>query len=860
MRSLYNRFQLLCILLLCPLFSGLIIADTPITTPEAHFGFKPGSDQKLTLWKDVVAYFDTLQKESDRIKVMNMGPTTMGNPFLVVLISSSENLAELEWFQKINKAITDPRGIEKSVIEQYICEGKAVICQSYGLHSSEVGGPQSVPGLTYDLLSRQDAETKRILDNVLFFMIPDFNPDGGIMIHEWYHSTLGSDSEGSNMPWLYHKYIGHDTNRDGDFLNMVESQYVAKILYRDWPAQAYVDHHQMGSYGARFFVPPYCEPLRPYADPLIWREISWYGSHIAYKLEENNIKGVINSAMFPGWGHFGWHWITPFHNIAGMLTESASSKLATPLYIHPEQLSGGSRGFPEYKAQSTFPSPWEGGWWRLGDIVKQKQIASWALLDLAARNRETVLRNAYQKAIRQTERGAKGDFTGLVIPACQHDPLTMKRMINTLHKSGIDIKMAKTDFSVNNKVYTAGSFFISLAQPKMGLIRNLLMETHYADNDWTHDKNGSILEPYDLSTHTMNEFMGVLVDPVKNFDSTGFITVVNDLELKGHFTPSANGYLLDGKLNDSFVAVNLLINKGIKISRVTQAMKGMNPGDFIVESSDNQALSEIAAQTGVDFNPLADLPQEGIHSVKRNRVGMYQRYWGGNMDEGWTRFLLEKFSFPYRTLRDEPFTKGNLNKDLDVIIFPSDSADMITGQLSERSRRYLSGELPAKYKSGINKEGIKNLIEFVKNGGTLVTFADSYKFVVDEFKLQIRNVLEGLGSDQFFCSGSTLKADIDISDPLAWGMPKKGLVLFTDSPAFMVSPGNRNEDYQTIVRYKDENILKSGWLVGEKNIAQKSALIKVKFGKGKIILIGFRTQHRAQTAGTFKFLFNAIIE
>jgi len=857
MRLRFNMYLFALFFLCTSVFST---AQTKITTPESHFGFKPGADKKLIRWDRLVKYFYKLEHESDRLKVLNMGPSTMGNPFLVLLFSSSRNLNNLDRLQDVNHLLSNPGKLDTAALEKLVQEGKAVICQSYGLHSSEVGGVQSTPGLAYNLVSSNDKDIQRILDNVLFFMIPNFNPDGDIMINDWYRETVGTKYEGTGMPWLYHKYIGHDTNRDGDFLNMIESQYAAKIMYVDWPAQAYIDHHQMGSYGARFFVPPYCEPIRPYADPLIWREISWYGSHIAYKLEEKNIKGVLNSAMFPGWGHFGWHWVTPFHNIAGMLTESASAKLATPLYIHPEQLKGGSRQFPEYKAQSTFPSPWKGGWWRLADIVKQKQIASLALLDLAARNKETVLRNAYQKAKRQTARGRCGEINGVVIPAVQHDALTMKKMINTLLKSGIQIERADRAFNVDNRLYKDGSFFISLAQPKMGLIRNLLIETHYADNDWTHDKNGSILRPYDLSTHTMNEFMGVKVIPVKIEDRLVFKKINGPLVLKGRLESETGDYLLDGQLNDSFKAVNLLLNKGIKVKRITTSAAGFKCGDFIISGGQKKILSEIAVNSGVNFQSFSTGIKPGMRTVKRNRVGMYRRYWGGNMDEGWTRFLLEQFNFPYKTIRDDVFKKGNMNKSYDVIILPSDSPGMITGKISERLKKYMGKDIPKKYQSGIGEDGIRNLKKFVEQGGTLVTFGRSYKFAVEEFDLQIKNVTDKLSSDEFFCGGSTLKADFDTNNPLAWGMPAHGLVLFVSSPAFEVTPGRHNEDYKTIVRYKSENILKSGWLVGEKIIAAKSAMMQVNFGKGKIILIGFRTQHRAQTHGTFKFLFNTIIE
>ncbi|MDH5744138.1 MAG: M14 family zinc carboxypeptidase, partial [Candidatus Aminicenantes bacterium] len=363
------------VLVILVLITQIGQAQRKVTSPEEFFGFQLGSDRRIARWDKIVDYFKLLQEESSKIKVIDMGPSTMGNPFLVIIISSLENLANLDHLQEVNAKISDPRGIAEAEIKELVKEGKAVICQSMSLHATEIGGTQMAPELTYDLLSREDEETQRILDNVLFFLIPSFNPDGQIMVTDWYNKTLGTEYEGASLPWLYHKYVGHDNNRDGDFLNMIESVYAAKIMYRDWIPQAYIDHHHMGSYGARFYIPPYCEPIRPYADPLIWREHSWYGAHIAYKLEENGKAGILNAAQYPGWGHFGWHWITPFHNIAGMLTESASAQLATPIYIHPEQLRGDSRQFPEYEAQTTFPNPWPGGWWRLRDIVEQKKIS-----------------------------------------------------------------------------------------------------------------------------------------------------------------------------------------------------------------------------------------------------------------------------------------------------------------------------------------------------------------------------------------------------------------------------------------------------------------------------------------------------
>ena len=833
-------------------------AQKKVTSPEEFFGFQLGSDRKIARWDKIVDYYRLLEKESNKLKVINMGPSTMGNPFLLVIISSPENLANLDRLQEVNAKLSDPRGIPESEIKKLVKEGKAVMCQSMSLHATEIGGTQTAPELTYDLLIRSDEETQQILDNVVFFLIPSFNPDGQIMVTDWYNKTLGTEYEGAGLPWLYHLYAGHDNNRDGDFINLTESVYAAKIMFRDWIPQAYIDHHQMGSSGARFYIPPYCEPIRPYADPLIWREHSWYGAHIAYKLEEAGKSGILNAAQFPGWGHFGWHWITPFHNIAGMLTESASARLASPLHIHPEQLRGGARQFPAYEAQTTFPNPWPGGWWRLRDIVEQKKISAWALLDLAARNKETVLWNAYLKAKRQTERGAQGNPKAYVVPINQHDRLTAVKMINTLLLSGVEIKQARKTFTVNNAIYPQGSFLISLAQPKMGLIRNLVGQTFYPDNDWTRGDDGSPLRPYDLATHTMNEFMGVRVDPINEIVEGDFQILAGQVPVAGEVESGGDGYVLDGRLNDSFRAVNLLLDKGISVWRVDRAALGLRPGDFIVSGGKETVLKGIAEQTGVDFKALKSKVKEGTHQVQKPRLAMFQRYYGGNMDEGWTRLVLEKFSFPYTSLLSDEIKKGDLIKKYDVIILPDDSSGMIMGEIPARFRRFISA-VPPEYRSGIGREGVEALKTFVNQGGTLVTLGEASEFAIERFGLGVRNTVENLDSKEFFCPGSTVKVNIDNTHPLAYGMPSEGLVLYRSSPVFAVTSSQESERYETVVRYQERNLLQSGWLIGEEHLSNMPAMVNVRHGEGQVVLVGFRTQHRCQTHGTFKLLFNALI-
>jgi hypothetical protein len=846
-----------------------------ITTPEKFFGFQLGADKKMARWDKIVEYYGVLEKQSGgRMKVINMGPTSEGNPFLMVIITSPANLAKLDRLREVNLRLSDPRGLSEAQAHALVDEGKAVIVQSMSMHATEIGGTQMAPELAFDLLARKDEEARRILDNVIFIEVPCFNPDGEIMVTDWYNKQLGTPYEGTNPPWLYQKYAGHDNNRDAFQTNIPDSQYMAKILFTDWRPEAYVDHHGMGPNGARIFLPPYAEPMRPFADPLLWRELSWYGAHMAYKEEEANLSGAINDAIYSGWGHFGFHWITPFHNIAGMLTESAAARLATPQFLHPDELRGNTRNLPVYQAETIFPNPWPGGWWHLRDIVDRQKVSAWATLDLAARNRETVLWNAYLKGKRQTERGAAGKPAAYLISTLQHDPLTSIKMVNKLLAQGIEIQRASKPFTIaSGMTYPAGSFVISLAQPKMGLIRYLLGRTFYPDDEWTRNRDGTPMRPYDMATDTMFEYMGVRVDPVDELGEVGVEKVTAPIESAGKIARSVNGYFMDGRLNDSFRAMNLLLDKGVAVRRVDKAAAGLRPGDFLVASGSEAVLEAIAKQTGVDFKPLPGVVSTGAHEMKRQRVAMYQRFGGGNIDEGWTRLVLEQFNFAYKSIFDPEIKAGSLIDKYDVLVIPNDSTATITGEAAAPGRGGRGGEggeggegrgggrggnTPPEYRTGLGTEGVNAIREFVQKGGTLVTLNGATAFPVDRLGIGVRNVLTGKSSKEFWCPGSTLKVTFDNTNPLAYGMPSHGLALYLDSPAFEITAPSA-ENYQTVVRYEDRGLLESGWLVGEENLAHKAAVVSARLGQGTVVLIGFPAQHRAQTHGTYKLLFNALV-
>lgn len=844
-------------------------AQPAIPSPEQFFGHRMGADRQLAGWDRLLEYYRTLDKVSDRLTLVELGPSSEGRPYVALFISSPENLARLEELRAINAKLADPRGLDAAEVERLVREGKAVVIQTFGLHSTEVAATQTAAELTYDSITRDDPEAVRIRDEVISIVMPSINPDGTQMVADWYMKHVGTEYEAGGLPWLYQKYAGHDNNRDGFALNLVESQHLARLLYREWIPQAYVDHHQMGSSNARLYIPPYAEPIRPDGDPLVWREMSWWGAHMGTQLEAAGKTGVVGAAIYSGWGHMGFHWITPFHNIAGMLTESASARMATPMFLHADQLRGGPRALPEYAPQTTMPSLWPGGWWRVRDIVEQQKIAAWATVDLAARNRETVLRNMYLKASRQVARGAEGPVTAYVLPAGQHDPLTVVKLVNMLLASGVDVQRAEAQFVVDGRVYEPGSFVVTMAQPKQGLVRWMLGRTRYPDNTFTRDRDGNPIRPYDMATDTFGEFMGVRSDPVGAPIPVALTQVTAPIAAAGDVAASApHGYVLDGRLNDSHRAVHLLLAAGVGVRRLQDPPAGssLRAGDFLVASGSD--VAGVAARTGVSFAALPAPVTAGAYALRAPRIALFQRYRGGNMDEGWTRLLFERFDIPYTTVHDDVLKAGGLSKAFDVIVLPADSVGAMTGEVTggggaaaASRRRESEARTPPEYRSGFGTEGVEALQAFVEEGGTLVAFAQAADLPIQKFGLPVRNVLSGLDSTTFWSPGSTLHTRYETTHPLVYGMPAEGLaLLMSGGQVYEVTSTERSQDVEILATYAEHDLLRSGWLIGEDVIARKAAAVSVRLGEGQVVLLGMRAQNRAQTHGTFKLVFNALLD
>lgn len=838
-----------------------------IPIPEEFFGHQLGADKKLAHWDRIVEYFWELDK-SPMVKVTELGKSTEGHPFLLAIISSKENLERLEEIREESWKLAHPRGVPREEIDRIIKEGKTVVSMSMSIHATEVGGTQMVSELAYELITLP--ENQEIRETTVTLLFPCFNPDGQIMVTEFYNKYLGTEYEGTSPPWLYHKYTGHDNNRDAIHNNMVESQMVSKVLYIEWSPQAYIDYHHMGSYGARFYIAPFANPIDENVDPLIWTEQELYGGLTHVLLEDQDKHGIESTATYPGEFMPTFNYVPCWHNICGMLTESASARLATPIYIHHHQLKGSRRGRPEYRAQMGFPHPWEGGWWKLRDIVEQQKISAYGTLQAASKFRALILGNMYKKASHALKKGLDEAPYAFVLKPDQHDALIPYKLMKIMKDMGVEISRSQREFMADGVAYPRGTYVVFASQHCRPYIISLLKRTYYHLGAFSKYPDGTPVVPYDLSTYTIAEFMGVRIHEVEKPFNGSFETLTSiryprgNVELEAH-----NGWLLNCKENESFIAVNRLLRKNIEVHRTSEPVETENgtfgPGSFYIpyklEVVDE--LDKLSKRCHVRF----DAAPEGVKSkaVKMPRVGMYQRYYGGNADEGWTRFLLEQYRFRCKTLFDKDILRGKLSNKYDVIILPSDAKEYILGKDIDKyldkkwKGAFTMPKYPEEYLSGIGEKGVTKIKEFVEEGGTLIALGESSNFAIEELGLPIINVLKDVKNTDFVCPGSTLHVNVNKEHPLASGVQEDLLIIFRHHPAFAVKPNVNNDDYQVILSYPDKHIMESGWLTGEKYLSRKAAMIEAKLGKGRVVLYGFSPQMRAQSDATFKLFFNTLI-
>jgi hypothetical protein len=832
--------------------SGLIHSQTKIPTPSEFLKFEVGADRQLADYRQIVSYFRALDQGSDRIELERIGETTLGNDLMLAVISSESNIKERKKYQEIAEKLADPRGLSQAQIDHLARSGKLILLVTCNIHASEIGASQMAMEWAHALAATNDPKVKRWLDDVILLLIPSLNPDGQIMETEWYRKNLGTKHEGMQMPWLYHHYVGHDNNRDWYMLTQKETIAMNRAVYFEWFPQVWLDEHQMGSTGPRIFTPPFSSPVDSDIHPLIWRAIDHIGTTMSWRLEERGKSGVIYGYSFDaywpgGTKNTGW-----WKNIAGLLTEVASARLASPIEIAAGELSGGNKGLVDYRRQINFPNPWPGGVWRLRDIMDYERIVSDALLEACSTFREEFLRMSATVAMAAISAGKPGEY--FQISLAQDDANRAARLAHLMRQHNVEVRYSASD----------RAFYIPTAQPYGKFVSEMLGTQRYAKVRLSAEARP--LPPYDTTSWSLPLLMGVKVErTMLPSDREKTLRLATDADwpagaLQGS---GASSYLLASSSNNASSLVNeLLKRKGnVTVSREPFESGGTSypAGTFIIEPQSE--LPSLAEKYHLVIPGVLEKPKTSSFKLKEVRVGLYKP-WIASMDEGWTRWILEQYQFNAKNVGNKEIQGGNLNASFEAIILPDVEKDVIVEgrpRTQEGDMKYFT-EFPADYAGGIAKEGVKHLKEFVEKGGMIITLASSGDLLMDEFNIPVQNALSRTRPEEFSCPGASLRVFIDQNHPVNHGMPKEASAFLNERIAYRTVTPSGDVSRTVLAWYPEdaEDILQSGWILGAEKLERRAAAVAMTYGKGKLVLFGFRVQHRAQTEGTFKMLFNAI--
>ena len=732
---------------------------TAIPNPADILGFEPGADRKLPSWKQITDYFTALDKASPRVSVRTLGKTTLGRPFLVAFIADSATLANLERYRQVQRKLMDPRLRAAGERDRLIAEGKNVILVTSAIHSTEVGG-FTTPIVLADRLARAATpEARTILANTIIMLVPSQNPDGVDIVGDHYRATLGTPREGSEPPELYNKYVGHDDNRDWYAFTQVETRYTVDSLYTPWDPQIVNDIHQQGGNVSRIFIPPYMDPVEPNIDPILTAATNGLGMSMAWRMTNQGFTGVASNAAYDQWSPARQYSL--YHRGARLLTETASARLASPVDVPFERL-GSARGYNAKELTWNFPSPWLGGTWTYGDIVRYQTAASWALFIQAAENRAAWLEgyaNIAERALGKLPAWGRDAWpAAYVIPRAQRDSLATQRMLWMLQHGQVEIHETTAPVTVEGVTYPARSWIVPLQQPFGGYAKTLLERQRYP-NLFDYP-GGPPKRPYDVTAHTLPLLLGVETAAVMG-TAPAFGPAIAAVREPGFRTP------------------------------ITSAIR---------------------------------------------RLAVYKRSTQGNMDEGWTRWVLEQNNVPYTQITEADITRGALSQ-YEALILP----DQASGQLNQ----------------ALGAAGVAAVETFVNGGGTLLAFNDASDFAIGALKLPVKNVLDGVPATEFYAPGSIIGVQIDRTHALArWFNPPVAGVWFEGSPAFEITdPASAS----AVLSYQGSGEpLLSGWLLGGAKLYNRAAMVDVKKGQGRVVLYGFRPQYRGQPNSTFNLIWSAI--
>jgi hypothetical protein len=897
----------------------LLRAQAGVTSPRAQFGHNIGDDYFLATYTQMIEYWRKLDRESDRMRTVRIGTTAEGRPMWMAIITSPENQKKLSRYQEISRRLALAQNLSDEQARTLAIEGKAVVWIDGGLHATEVLGAQQLIQTVYELVSRNDPETLRILRDDIVLCVAA-NPDGQDLVSDWYMreaDTLKRTT--SRLPRLYHKYAGHDNNRDSYMAALPETQAMDSVLFRAWYPQIVYNHHQTGPIGTVIFAPPFRDPFNYNFDPLVPMELDLVGAamHSRFVAEGKAGATMRSGSGYSTWWNGGLRTTVYFHNMIGLLTEAIGNPTPIQIPLVPEKLL----------PKGDLPMPIQPQKWHFAQSIAYELTANRAVLDIASRYRETLLYNIYQMGRNSIRRGSTDTWTvtpkkvaalqaalpadsarvqplaadaavggraltstpeelakyasvmrnpadrdprGYIIPADQPDFLTATKFVNALIKNGIVVQRATAPFVIGGKTYPANSFVVQTAQAFRPHVLDMFEPQDYP-NDIPYP-GGPPTPPYDNAGWTLAYQMGVQFDRVLESFSGPFSPV------SGFARPPASriaygqaGYVFSHSVNDAFAAVNRLLARGEEVYTFNAPLpingKNYDTGTFFVAAKPTTLalVSQIAQEKGIAFDPVAGaIPRESLKKIHPARIGLWDQY-GGATTSGWARFILERFEFPYQVLYSPALDSGNLISRFDVLIFPDGATFFRPG--ARGAPRISPGDVPAEYRDRVGSmtttRTVPQVLEFLNAGGTVLAIGSATDLGF-QLGLPIINALTDssgrpLPRSRFYVPGSILQVHVDTTAALAQGVRPTTDFYFDNSPAFTLLPGAESRGVRKIAWIEDPAPLRSGWAWGQEYLNGVTEVLQARVGKGMLVLYGADPYFRSQPHGTFKLLFNGLL-
>ncbi len=908
-------------------------AQERITSPKEFFGFNIGDDYKLATYTQFMDYWKRIDGESDRMVVQEIGKTAEGRPQLMAIITSPENFKLLDRYKEISRKLAKAEGLTDAEAHALAKEGKAVVWFDGGLHATEVLGAHQLIETTYQLVSRTDEETQRILKDLIILAV-HANPDGMELVSNWYMQEPDDAKKTyATIPRLYQKYVGHDNNRDFFMLNQNESINIARIQYHEWFPQIVYNHHQTGPAGTVMFAPPFRDPFNFSFDPLIPLGIDMVGAamHTRFAVEGKPGVTMRTGSSYSTWWNGGLRTAVYFHNMIGLLTETIGSPtpMEIPLVVN-NQLPRADLPYPIAPQQ-----------WHFRQSIDYSVTANYAVFDIASKRKEDFLYNIYRMGKNAIERGSRDSWTvtptevaelqetitkdraagsatgngrdrlsaalnpfggtvptkyfaalrdpakrdprGYIIPSSQADFGTATKFVNALRKANVTVLRATAPFTVAGKQYPAGSYVVKTAQAFRPHVLDMF-EPQDHPNDFAYP-GGPPKPPYDNAGWTLAFQMGVKFDRLLD----GFDCPCE--EIQGMAVPpaqvvanegGAKGFVIDPRVNDGFIVVNRALKAGATVYRISAplTMGGVThpAGAFYISASGaSRAIVEKGAkELGVPVHGIGALPASATR-ISPRRIALWDTY-GGSMPSGHTRWLFEQFEFPFDVIYAPTLDAGNLKAQYDVIVFVTgaipaarrEGGSELSAMMERFNRQPAPNEIPAQYRPWLGRvtadKTIPQIKQFLEAGGTVITVGTStnlashlglpvYDYLVEKTPTGVERELP---REKFYVPGSILRATVDNTVPVAYGMDAETDVFFDDSPTFRLGPDAALKGVRPVAWYASDKPLRSGWAWGQGYLEGGVAAAEAHVGKGMLYLFGPEITFRATPHGTFKFLFNGL--